>query len=146
MPHKPCTANVVALAPVRHTEGDTTCTNVSQKVNHMRHILTHCVSQPAFLHLTTPLNEPLWTDPNRHPFNASASCRWTLLRFEHPESFPRNFTDFGSQCMIYHFQTRWVHTTFLFTVIFSRFIICSVQLISTFYCYAKANHVDSRCQ
>jgi hypothetical protein len=52
----------------------------------MRHVLTHWVSQPACLHLTILLSELLRTDPHRHPFNASTSCRGTLLRFGRPDS------------------------------------------------------------
>ena len=51
-----------------------------------------------------------------------------------PSRFLGNFTNFSSQCMIYHFQTRCVHTTFLFTAIFSRFIVLFSWWVSTLLC------------
>ena len=86
MPHKPCTTNVVALAPIRHTGGDARDVESESHSAPMSHVLTHWVSQLACLHLTTPLSELLRTDPHRHPFNASASCRGNLLRFGRPDS------------------------------------------------------------
>ena len=52
----------------------------------MRHVLTHWVSQPACLHLMTPLSELSRTNLHRHLFNASASCCRTLLCFGCPNS------------------------------------------------------------
>ena len=49
-------------------------------------LLTHCVSQPGCLHLRTPLDELLRTNPHRHPFSASVSHRGTLFRFDSPAS------------------------------------------------------------
>jgi len=64
---------------------DVYCESESQSAP-MRHVLTHWVSQPACLHLTTLLSELLRTNLHIHLFNVSASCCGTLLRFGRPDS------------------------------------------------------------